>query len=241
MHEEPLEEQKQFLEQLVSGPIRTNRTHYLALGTHYGEHFESLAAHGIFFDSTYGPNQGGRGYLFGTGYPYYGLTWQGSLSGVLELPFVTQETWGGADLSFLERLISESDENFHQCLVTNFHPHYTVLKEAGRETWLGSLRLAKEKNQWMPTLEEFSQFFSERSTSPFQSLFDGRNLEVSLEAQGKQGALSFPYQISGGKSLSRLEVDGILTASLKLFNAWSEEVLVPVSQGIHQVRAVYEG
>jgi len=241
MHEEPLEQQKRILERLVGEPIQTNRTHYLALGTRYGEHFESLADHGILFDSTYGPNQGGRGYLFGTAYPYYGLTWQGSLSGVLELPFISQETWGGANLSFLERLITESDENFHQCLVTNFHPHYTVLKEAGRETWLGSLRLAKEKNQWMPTLGEFFKFFSERNASPFQSRFDGRNLEVSVEARGKQGALSFPYHTSGGKRLSRLEVDGVLTASQKLFNAWSEEVLIPIPQGTHQIRAVYEG
>lgn len=241
MHEEPLRAQIQVLEKETGNPVRLNRTHYLALGGVYDDHFKSLAAHGILFDSTYGPNQGGRGYLFGTGYPYYGLTWEGSLSGVLELPFLVQETWGGADLDYLKRLITESDENFHQAVVINFHPHYTVLKEKGRAAWLEGLHFAKERRQWIPTLGEFFDFFSKRSQGLLQSRFDGKILEAFAVSDHAEGTISFPCRISEAGGLSRVEVDGSERPLLKLENAWSEEALVPVPQGASRVRAFYGG
>lgn len=241
MHEEPLKNQVHLLEAEAGGPVRTNRNHYLALGRDYGEHFETLAGHGLYFDSTYGPNQGGRGYLFGTGYPFYGLNWQGTSSGVLELPFVTQETWGGADLKFLEQLITESDENFHQCLVTNFHPHYTVLKEKGRAMWLGALRFAQERGQWMPTLGEFFEFFQRRSRGRLESRYSGGELRISLDSKMKQGALSFPGRLSDGKCLIRIEMEGEAAKPRVLKNCWSEEWVLPVPNGTHEVRIFYEG
>ncbi len=241
MHEEPLEGQIKALEKETKQTVRLNRTHYLALGEVYGAHFEFLGAQGIVLDSTYGPNQVGRGYLFGTGYPYYGMTWEGQLSGVLELPFVTQETWGGADLEFLKLLITESDENFHQVVAINFHPHYTVLQKKGKAMWLGGLRYAKERKQWMPTFGEFHNFFTGRRASQFWSRFEGNILEVFAISQHSYGTLSLPHKISSGRCLSSVEVDGIRKIPLKIINAWSEESLVPVPQGASQVRAIYGG
>jgi hypothetical protein len=239
MHEESLEKQVAFLERELGQPIRLNRNHYLALGHFYDEHFKSLQAQGLLFDSTYGPNQGGKGYLFGTGYPYYGMTWDGSATGVLELPFLTQEMWGGADLDFLRRLILESDENFHQCVVMNFHPHYSIRHEEGQETWLGSLRFAKERQQWTPTMGEFFEFFEQRGKSVLQSRFSDNTLEISVESMAETSALSFPNQISGGRRFLRAEMDGVEVTSRQILNGWFEEMLVPVSKGIHRIRVIY--
>jgi len=239
MHEEPLKEQIQFLEREIGETVRVNRNHYLAMGDYYDEHFKQLAQEGIFFDSTYGPNQGGRGYLFGTGYPYYGLTWEGGNSGVLELPFLTQEMWGGADLTFLQKLISESAENFHQVVTMNFHPHYTVLQKPGRETWLGSLRFAKEKKQWIPTAGEFFEFFKTRSESSLGSQWNNGTLEIVLDTPRDDMAVSFPYRASGGKGLSRIEIDGSPQVPVRILNCWFEEAWIRLARGQSKVRAIY--
>lgn len=240
MHEEPLDRQIEYLQKELGQAIRINRTHYLALGKTYDEHFKSLSAQGILFDSTYGPNQGGRGYLFGTGYPYQGLTWEGSLTGVFELPFLTQELWGKADLPFLEKLIRESDENFHQVVTMNFHPHYTILGEEGRATWLGSLRFAKERRQWIPTLGEFFDFFRARNESPLRSRFHEGKGEIMVEAEQEGLGLSFPLYLSGKRKLAQASVDGKKVEPRQVVNGWLEEVLIPVSKGSHNIKVDYE-
>ena len=240
MHEFPLKDQLALLEKETGGPVRINRSHFLALGRSYGEHFERLAGHGILLDSTYGPNQGGRGYLFGSGYPYHGLTWEGKLSGVFELPFQTQEMWGGADLAFLKRLISESGEIYHQAVVMNFHPHYTITREKGREMWLESLRFAREKSQWIPTLGEFFKFFCERNESVIESHWSDRRLTINTEAKGETLTLSLPVRPSAGGNLPQVTVDGSLVTPERVGNAWFEECLVPVPRGKHTVEADYE-
>lgn len=237
--EEPLHRQIKVLEEAVKQPVRINRTHYLALGTRYGDHFKSLSSHGIPFDSTYGPNQGGRGYLFGTGYPYYGITWEGFSSGVLELPFHIQETWGGANLDFLKLLISESDKNFHQAVVMNFHPHYRVLEQEGGELWLGGLDFAREQKQWMPSMGEFFEFFKARCESPVRMQGEGRQ-HVSVDAKRDDLALSFPARAADGRKLGEVRVDGCKVEMTEIQNAWLPEMIVPVPQGEHRVEVFYE-
>jgi len=240
MHEEPLERQIEYLRKELGQPVRVNRTHYLALGENYDEHFKILSRQGIFFDSTYGPNQGGRGYLFGTGYPYQGLTWEGGLTAVFELPFLTQELWGGADLPFLEKLIRESDENFHQAITMNFHPHYTILREEGHAVWLGSLRFAKERKQWIPTLGEFFEFFRARTESSLRSRFQEGRGEIWVNSRLEAGALLFPLYISRGRRLVQATVDGTAARPRQVLNGWFQEVLIPVPQGNHAIKVVYE-
>ena len=235
-----MSQQLGFLQKELGRPVTLNRTHYLAMGTFYDEHFKSLRGVGVVFDSTYGPNQGGKGYLFGTGYPYYGLTWEGSLTGVLELPFVTQEMWGGADLSFLERLIRESDENFHQAVTLNFHPHYRICEEEGRTMWLGALRFARERKQWSPTAGEFYQFFKNRAQSPLRSRWTGTTLEIFTDSSQENGALCLPSETAAGRSCREIEVDGVIPESRELTNGWMKERLVPIGAGPHRIRVHYD-
>ena len=239
MHETPLALQKTFLERELGRPISINRNHYLALGETYGEHFERLAAEGMRFDSTYGPNQGGRGYLFGTGYPFYGLTWEGASSGVLELPFLMQETWGGADLDFLKRLLKESDENFHQVVTMNFHPHYTVLQEEGRAAWLGALSAAKERGQWTPSLGKFFEFFAARMASPFQSRWEDGRLEIRMNSPKPGLTLCLPRRIEG-KGFTKASIDGNPAQSRGILNFGFEEILIPLPPGTGRVEVHYE-
>ncbi|HXV27356.1 MAG TPA: hypothetical protein VD913_00165, partial [bacterium] len=171
-------------------------------------------------------------------YPYYGLKWNGKNSGVLELPFVTQDTWGKADLGFLKQLITESDENFHQCLVINFHPHYRILEEEGRDMWLGAIRFAKEKNQWTPTLEEFFNFTLIRTQAHLTSRWDLPVLSVETNSPAEM-ILSLPLIAFPGQKIISMELDGHKMTGRKVSNMGFEELLLEIPKGAHKVRSVY--
>ncbi len=240
LHEVPLQTQIRCLQQQTGQSVRINRNHYLALGRNYGEHFEHLDRHEIGLDSTYGPNQGGRGYLFGTAYPYHGLTWDGKISKVLELPFVTQENWGGADPAFLKGLILDSDANFHQCLVILFHPHYTLTQEEGRQMWTGAMHLAKELNQWIPTMGEFYGFFQSRCESSIESTFSDGILETRVDALAENLTLRFPCRITPDRCIRSVKIDGVESEFHIYLDAWMEDAMVAIPLGSHAVTIVYE-
>ncbi|MBI1852388.1 MAG: hypothetical protein HYR85_18770 [Planctomycetes bacterium] len=90
-----------------------NRTHYLHLGSDLSEFFRTLDAAGIEVDATFGPNRAGRGHLFGTARPFHPIDRTGLPSPVMEVPFQTQEDWGGVDEAFLARLFRQSADVDH--------------------------------------------------------------------------------------------------------------------------------
>ena len=239
MHEAPLAEQTAELAARTGEPVRLNRNHYLALGTHYGEHFERLAAAGIVYDATYGPNQGGRGYLFGTGYPFWGLNWQGENTGVLELPFLTQELWGGADFAFLTRLIEESASNYHQCVTLLFHPHYRVKDAEGRRVWLETLAFARKSGQWMPAMGEFFGFFVARSQSSLQSSFENGKLKVTGHAGYADAGVVLPLNCPEWGTLKSLRLDGKPCEGRTVQNGGDDEVIIAVGQNPFELEASY--
>lgn len=238
LHEAPLSEQTRALARRTGEPVRFNRNHYLALGTRYGEHFEKLAKAGIAYDLTYGPNQGGRGYLFGTGYPFEGLNWQGGGTGVLELPFQTQELWGQADLAFVEQLLDESVRQYHQCITLLFHPHYAVLQEEGRRVWLSSLQRAKSQGHWLPSLSEFFRFFERRQVAALQSRWSRPKLSLSGIAALSGMAVALPQETAFGR-LQTVECGGASVEKREVLNHGFPEVLIRVPEGPWSVEAVY--
>lgn len=238
MHEAPLKEQTDELARRTGEPVRLNRNHYLALGTHYGEHFTQLEKAGILYDSTYGPNQGGRGYLFGTGYPFWGMDGKGRLTRVLELPFQTQELWGQADQAFLEQLLAESVSQYHQCVTLLFHPHYMVLQEEGRMVWLETLALARKEGHWLPDMGQFFDFFVKRAASALKSRWDRNRLVVQGHSENSESAIALPLQ-SAGRKLQSVHGQGIPLDCREISNAGCKEVLVRIPQKVFEIEAVY--
>lgn len=240
MREESLAKQIRELEKILEGKVRFNRNHYLALGEYYGEHFDKLSDAGISMDSTYGPNQGGRGYLFGTGYPFLGISWGGKATNVFELPFVAQEMWGGADPDFLKRLLLESKEQFHQCIVILFHPHYQITEKAGRDMWLGAVDEAIREGHWMPSFGEFFRFFEARQALSLTSADQAGCFEVEMDALAEGLAAAIPYELGDGSRFSGA-VCGEKTSDFReVSNAWTREILLPVPVGKSKWRIIYE-
>jgi hypothetical protein len=105
-----------------SVPIRTSRTRSLPWGGPYARTFAQLAAQGIELDSSYGPEDGCRGYLFGTGYPFRPLAESGLPFPLLELPYQHSEREAGCDGAYLTALARESLAGDHAAIVSLFHP-----------------------------------------------------------------------------------------------------------------------
>lgn len=135
-----------------------NRTHYLDLGSDLSEFFRTLDAAGIEVDATFGPNRAGRGHLFGTARPFHPIDRTGLPSAVVEVPFQTQEDWGGVDEAFLDRLFRQSADVDHSTLAAIIHPHLIVRDEAGARLHRRFFELARETKHWVATFGDYLAF-----------------------------------------------------------------------------------
>ncbi len=80
------------LRRLSGGPeLRLNRLHYLEWSSGYADRFLVLVRHGIRLDSSYGPDRGGFGYVFGTGLPFRPLDANGHPLPIWEAPLQAQD------------------------------------------------------------------------------------------------------------------------------------------------------
>ncbi len=235
----PIERQIAFLELDLARPF-ANRTHYLILGGHYTRSFRLLQREGIRWDTTYGPNRGGRGYLFGTGLPYRPLDTNGQPFDLHEVPFVTQEDWGEASPEFLARLLRESAELYHQIVIPIFHPHLIILEPEGEAFWKGSYRAARDSGAWITDFAGLDRFWSERSASRSQSRWNPNEgvLEAAYDARGDGLSLRLPPRTAAGPLL-RVRV-GVREAAVSRMDApGGEVVLVPVDRGRGSLKAEY--
>jgi len=145
----------------ISGVNLTScRIHFLNWGDHYTEPFRVMEKMGVFLDSSYGPNKG-KGYPFGTGMPFHPLDTNGKLFSLFEIPFNTQENWGGVNIDYMKELLNNSAENYHSVIIPLFHPH-KIAYNTGRDLWLGSFDLAKKYNHWITTFSLFGDFYKSR-------------------------------------------------------------------------------
>lgn len=217
-----------------------NRTHYLVCGDHYTRTFRILEKAGIQIDTSFGPNKGGRGYLFGTGLPFHPLDTDGSLFSLLELPFVTQEDWGGVDRDFFAALLSESREHFHQTIVPIFHPHLIVKQKDGEALWKSTYELAEENRHWITNLREFLHFYKKRILSPLRSSREGNRLTLSLEALASGMAVVVPRELEGAE-LSSAKLDGQEAGGIQHSFLGAEEISFPIPLGPHLLEIFYSG
>lgn len=233
----PLARQADLLRNEVES-VLANRTHYLILGDHYTRSFRALSRQGIRWDSTFGPNRGGRGYLFGTGLPFRPLDTNGFPFPLRELPFVTQEDWGGASPEFLERLFERSRERDHQVIVPIFHPNLIVREPEGEAFWKASYDLARAANHWITDFPRFDAFWRRRSDVRIRSRFREGLLEVVSDAPALALSLLLPER-SAGRGLRSVLVDGEEVEPRIVRDAGGSYAAVPLRVGRSRIDAKY--
>lgn len=238
-----LPQQIEILSREIEPPI-ANRTHYLIIGDHFTESFRLLTGNDIRWDTTFGPNRGGRGYLFGTGLPYRPLDTNGYPFDLREVPFVTQEDWGGASPEFMDRLLRESQAFTHQVIIPIFHPHLITLEPEGAEFWRGTYEAARRSNHWITNFIEWDAFWQARLDSRCRSTFlasasgTGGKLEVDVDVVGRDLAVQVPASIDG-VPLRSVAVDGKTIESRVVATVAGRYHLVPVTRDSRRVSASY--
>lgn len=187
---------------IASAPI-LNRNHYLTWAspaeyasgdTHYTRNFRRMYRHGIVVDSTYGPNRGGRGYLFGTGRPFVPIDTDGQPIPVREIPFVSQEDWGGEDEAWFARLFAESESRYHCAITTIFHPHLIVREPDGNRLWKAVYRLAAAHRHPARSVRDYQDYLERRARSRIRRAGDGwqldaRGSDLSVVLAGRPAAV----------------------------------------------------
>ncbi len=177
------------------------RIHFLNWGSRYYEPFDEMEKLGIAMDSTLGPNRG-RGYVFATGWPFHPISQAGELYNLLEIPFVSQEDWNGADMDFFNQILESSRREYHSTICSIIHPHKGASHTGSvRDLWLGSLTKARKENHWVATFRELKDFHKRRSHVRLTGLanrdpdqvtliggFDGISLKLPVYPLEKTGA-----------------------------------------------------
>ncbi len=169
---------------------RVNRNHMLQLRPHWSDTFRILAASGFALDSTFGANKG-RGYLFGSARPYPLLDSNGLPLPVRELPFQSQEDWGGADAAFFDRLFAANAERHRGALVSIFHPS-SVLRTPTDPALVQHVRAAALASGHVSlTMGEFLEFqAARRAVSLACSRSDAGPRELRVEVDSPEDGLA---------------------------------------------------
>jgi hypothetical protein len=170
--------------------IMANRVHGLQIGKHYSRFFNELLDNGIVIDSTYGANSFGKGYLFGTGLPFYPVDDKGSMLNVLELPFQVYENHAGADVKFLKRLLRDCAKLYSNTIVALYHPEEKPVNE-----WKKIFKLGRINNLWITNIKDYCNFMSGRSRTSLRSEVIGDRTNICVDA--KSDNLAIEYYLNG--------------------------------------------
>ena len=218
-----LQHQKRWLE-TGCGTIRFNRIHYLLWGRDYTAPLRHMAHHGIVLDSSYGPNRG-KGYIFGTGLPFHTLDKNGLPLPLWEWPLVAQECWSHVDSDYIEDLLRQSANQYHQAPVVLLHPHRWLSTPEGRQYLRSIVASARRYKHWIANFEEYWQFTRNRARAVMTSHCRGRHLQVKLFAPQEGMGIVLP----GRAQNIRINAEETFGRSLRLngTNHW----LVAVPQG----------
>ncbi|MBF0216687.1 MAG: hypothetical protein HQL30_06820 [Candidatus Omnitrophica bacterium] len=228
-----LSEQKGSLRDKCGTDISLNRLHGLRWGRHYTEPFGIMERAGITADSSFGPNDNAKGYLFGTALPFHPIDVNGYPFEILELPFQTLEARRGADIGFIRKLFEESGDLYNQAIVTNYHPDRSFKGSDIERQWKETFEEAARNGHWTTTMKEYIGFFSGRSSSPICSGLKGGKIDIQAESRVPGMCLRFPADIleeGSGIFLDGAEVKPVFARDLGI-----RTVLVGIPEGRHRV------
>ncbi len=234
-----LAEQAAVFEEHASRKPRSNRNHYLLWDETYAGLFRRMAAQGIRVDSTYGPDVGAKGYLFGTAQPFIALDRNGLPLPVREVPFQTAEDLGGADRAFIWKLLADSASRHHQPVHTLFHPNVFGWRPDATlyETWRDSFREAKRLGLHITSVEALVATQRARGASAMRSTWSDRVLAIEVDAAHDGATLAIPAVWDGVRGA--VSVDGDPVTAQRVSYAGGDLLLVVTAPGARSVRVVY--
>jgi hypothetical protein len=221
--------------------IISSRIHFLKWDEHYTRTFRILNCCGIKIDSSYGSSGGmmSKGYLFGTGFPFYPIDTNGAPINVLEMPIELQDDYGGADISFIQNLMKDSHDKYHTTLVFLYHPFQTAINEKIKNTWIQTYKIAKDHELWITTFEEYYKFYENRKRSTIWSVFKNNMLDIFIDAMGYNQTIWIPYTWNL-KNISTVKIDKAF-AKYVLFQSMGHEFcLINVRKGVHEIKVKYK-
>lgn len=144
--------------------VMANRNHYLLWGQEWTEPFQQMAAVGLSADSTYGPDKGCRGYLFGTGMPFWPMDVNGLPMPVQEFPLISAEDLGGVDQAWLFQRFRDSQLGYHQVINVLFHPNAYQWRPGTQlfDLWLSTYDMAEDTEHGFTTVRALHGFWRQR-------------------------------------------------------------------------------
>lgn len=233
--EKELKSQIGQLESTYGKKIMSNRNHFLKWDDHYTNTFRILHKNNIKIDSSYGPNSG-KGYLFGTSFPFFPLDTNGKVIPLIEMPFHTQELRQGVTADYVEKLIKENNEKYHGVIILLFHPQKSLPGKKSRHVWLRSYEIARNNNQWITNCKEFYEFLNNRKDAVLTSSFSSGKLNINVESDGKTIMIPIHFGI---RSLRNIKIDGKKTNyfTVKIINC--AYGLTKIPSGQHALEITY--
>lgn len=214
--------------------------------------FEQLSAAHVRLDTSFGPTGDEvRGYMFGTGFPYYPLDERGLPLPLLELPFVLHEA--SLTPERLRQFLLNSQSYFHQAIAVRL-PAHTMRTHPSAGALMGlrdAHQLAREHDHWVTTSRELLEFLYARRRSVLTSQWSeaSRRLTITVNLLGstsralEQGAfpgIAFPRTYRGDE-ISRVILDGKPIPLRQLATSGpSFERVLAVGPGRHTISVYYE-
>jgi len=202
-----LAEQAAGLEALAPGDrVLLHRSHFLLVPERWTGLFRQLEAAGFQGDSSWGPDWGGRGYLFGTGLPFHPLDESGLPFQLHEVPLLWSEDVAGVDRSWIEGLFARSAERDHQAITALFHPAWSQTP-GHYDLWRSTYAIAASHGHPTLPLGRFLEFWRARRGSAIESRWQGGTLTVRAEARTSSMAVTFPER-TAGRRLTSVRLEG---------------------------------
>ncbi len=203
--------------------------------------FRKMAKAGLQIDSSLGPADARtQGYLFGTGLPFTLIDSNGMPLPLRELPFVIAGAQGPDSRQALERLLSESQELYHQAVTLALSPADFRAQPTVElyQLWKQAFELAQRSGHWVTHLPELDAFFSSRREGALSSDFADGRLSVTCQAVAAGQTLALPARWRGRPSTD-LRVDGEAVRPVQLRGVGGDLLLLPLQRGAHVVEARY--
>jgi hypothetical protein len=180
-----VEQREGLVARLPAGtPLTLNRNHSLLWPDDVDRGWRWLVGAGFRGDSSYGPDHGAAGWLFGSAVPFRPIDRRGLAYPLWEVPFLWGDTDGGVDRARVDRWLRTNAVGGHGPVALLFHPDVfgeTPSAELFR-MWDALPELAQRRNHQLATMTALLDFWELRAQAHVRWVYGGGLLRVHVEA-----------------------------------------------------------
>jgi hypothetical protein len=186
--------------------LRLSRVHYLSWSVRWADRLLGLADVGIRLDSSYGPDEGSFGYLFGTGLPFRPLDERGRAIPIWEAPFQAMDDREFAPAEVLG--LFENAQGSGVGLIFHTNTMARVPRADILDTYLSAPEWARKAGFRMMSYGELLDFWEARRAR-FDQRWSGDTLAVAWAAAPGGSGLTLQLSLEGGgRRMTRWRVAG---------------------------------